>query len=213
MKEEARNREEAGRKLEGIDLQIAKAERNLRIAQEEVKGLPAEKANRILDPVRAELRKLKEQKAGKSEKKNSTAYMPWRTEIRSRIWMDTIKRRIEKLGLKIESAGAGKITLRGKQCGILIQDLTSIGLTEDEDFKIRTWQMTLESAREFYKRENEKFLEEQKAKEEAQKRWRGHKILVKVKDVRIQNVIEVEGCDYKVVYSETKTNESKTFYF
>ncbi|MBR0116511.1 MAG: hypothetical protein IJM04_04435 [Prevotella sp.] len=200
MKEEARKREEAGRKLEGLDLQIAKAERNLRIAQEEVKNLPTEKANRILDPVRAELRKLKEQKAGKSDNKNSTAYMPWRTEIRSRLWMDTIRRRIEMLGLKIESAGAGKITLRGKQCGILIQELTAIGLVEDEHFEIRTWQMTLEAAREFYRRENERILEEQaKAAEELlrnNKKW-SNNVTIRERNVRFCNVMGNEN--YEVV--------------
>lgn len=175
MKKE-QNKKEEQRKLTGIDLQIAEAQEEVKKAEKVFKEYPNREAFRVLSEAREELKKLQEEKAKAEGRYNPTAYMPWRTTVRSRIWMDTIKKRIQKLGLKIENEAPGKITLRGKQCGVLLQDLMEIGLTEDEDFEITTRQMTLEGAREFYRKENERMLKEAAEKEARDKanieKWR-----------------------------------------
>lgn len=164
-KEEKKRREEAQKELKGIDLEIAQAEARVKKAEQVFKSYPNRESFAELSRLRAEVKKLQEEKAKQEGKWNPTSWMPWRTEVKSRLYIGTIRRRIEKLGLKIDNENPKRIVLRGKQCGVLLKDLTDCGLTEDEDFEIRTWQMTLETAREFYRKENEKFLEEQAEKE------------------------------------------------
>ncbi len=198
QKENKKEGKREQRELKGIDLQIAQAQEEVRKAEKVFKEYPNREAFRVLSEAREEVKRLQEEKAKAEGTYNPTAYMPWRTTVRSRIWMDTIKKRIQKLGMKIESEAPGKIILRGKQCGALLQDLTEIGLTEDEDFEITTRQMTLEGAREFYRKENERILKEEAESKELFQKRKNMEARPGERDVRVYLEIVTDKSDYTV---------------
>ena len=80
------------------------------------------------------------QEAHPLEERNPKAFHPWRTEIRSHLWMDTIRKRIDLMKLPIASLRPDRIVLKGNLEGLMIQELMMIGLTEEENYRIRSWQ-------------------------------------------------------------------------
>lgn len=155
MKTEDKRKTKA-EELKGIDLQIYNAEQEEKKALGIYKKFPNGESFGVVSEKMAIVNALKEQKAKEEGKWNPTTYMPWRTEVKSRLYLPVIKSIVKKLKIEILSQSTGKLILKGKKESQICAELQDMGLTPDSDYEFRTWQMSLSSAQEYYKRESEK---------------------------------------------------------
>ena len=186
--------EKKAEELKGIDLQIHEAELSEKEALNIYKNSPNRESFKVVSEKMAIVKALKEQKAKEEGTWNPTSYMPWRTEVKSRLYIPIIKSIAKKLKIEIISQSTGKLILKGKKDCQICAELQDMGLTPDEDYEFRTWQMSISSAQEYYKRENENILKAEEKK--------AHSLTAK----GIQNgsekfhqIFEYQGC-----YGETK---------
>ena len=148
--------EKTAEELKGIDLQIHEAELSEKEALSIYKNSPNRESFKVVSEKMAIVNALKEQKAKEEGKWNPTTYMPWRTEVKSRLYLPVIKSIVKKLKIEILSQSTGKLILKGKKESQICAELQDMGLTPDSDYEFRTWQMSLISAQEYYKKESEK---------------------------------------------------------
>lgn len=116
--------------------------------------------------------------------------MPWRTEVKSRLHISLVKRVAERMKMEILSEGCGKITIKGKKESQICAELQTMGLVPDEDYEMRTRQMSLEAAREYYKKENERLLEEENKRKRV---GSSGNMTVRERDRKFFGVFEYQG--------------------
>ena len=107
--------EARGEGLKGIDLQIYNAEQEEKKALEIYKKFPNGESFGVVSEKMAIVNALKEQKAKEEGKWNPTTYMPWRTEVKSILYLPVIKSIVKKLKIEILSQSTGKLILKGKK--------------------------------------------------------------------------------------------------
>ena len=145
--------------LKGIDLQIREAELAETKAMEIHKESPNRESFKVVSEKMAVVKALKDQKAKEQGEWNPTSYMPWRTEVKSKLYLPIVKSIAKKLKIEIISQSTGKLILKGKKDSQICAELQDMGLTLDKDYEFRTWQMSVSSAQEYYKQVNERKLQ------------------------------------------------------